>query len=218
MEPLDIQALLKGDQLAWDQAYPWLWATALAVAKCKLQVAPELIDDAEDVAIESMLALVGRMKKCPWAKATDRIKALITLIAQGKAIDHIRRHRAAKRGSGEFESFDAAGENGMMTGAKDGTENSPVEEEIASLERTKTLNYLQQHLKPRDRELLDDYFMSDMTQVEISEKHRIPRGSVGVFLNRGLARIRQVLNSHPGLEGELRGLVQLPLFFLSALP
>lgn len=54
MNAPDLQALKHGDADAWDEAFRWLWPTAVAVAQLKLQ--PYLPEDIEDVA---MLDLVG---------------------------------------------------------------------------------------------------------------------------------------------------------------
>ena len=55
----DLLALRRGDADAWDEAFPWLWPAAFAVAQSKLQL--HLPGDIEDVAIEALEELeIGR--------------------------------------------------------------------------------------------------------------------------------------------------------------
>ena len=56
MNAPNLQALQRGEAEAWDEAFRWLWPTAFAVAKLKLQ--PFLPQDIEDVTIEAVVRVV----------------------------------------------------------------------------------------------------------------------------------------------------------------
>ena len=49
MNTPNLASLQRGDADAWDEAFDWLWPTAFAVAKLKLQ--PFFPEDVEDMAI-----------------------------------------------------------------------------------------------------------------------------------------------------------------------
>ena len=61
MSAPDLRALQRGDAAAWDMAFPWLRPAALWAAHVTLQ--PYLPAEVEDVAIESLEALVEKVKE-----------------------------------------------------------------------------------------------------------------------------------------------------------
>ena len=58
-------------------------------------------------------------------------------------------------------------------------------------------------LEPRQAGLLRDFLMHHLPYKELSEKYRMPIGSVGVSLARGLDKIRAQLRAMPKLWKEL---------------
>ncbi len=61
MSAPDLQVLQRGDAAAWDMAFPWLWPAAFGAAQVTLQ--PYLPAEVENVAIESLEALVEKARE-----------------------------------------------------------------------------------------------------------------------------------------------------------
>ena len=69
MQLPDLQALQYGDTASWDMAFPWLWPAAFGAAQVTLQ--PYLPAEVEDVAIESLEALVEKVREL---KSVEELK------------------------------------------------------------------------------------------------------------------------------------------------
>ena len=72
MQMPDLHALQRGDAAAWDMAFPWLWPAAFGAAQVTLQ--PYLPAEVEDVAIESLEALVEKVREL---KSVEELKPLV---------------------------------------------------------------------------------------------------------------------------------------------
>jgi hypothetical protein len=75
MQLPDLRALQQGDAAAWDMAFPWLWPAAFGAAQVTLQ--PYLPAEVEDVAIESLEALVEKVREL---KSVEELKPLVAVI------------------------------------------------------------------------------------------------------------------------------------------
>jgi RNA polymerase sigma factor (sigma-70 family) len=185
MNPPDLRALQRGDAAAWDEAFEWLWPTVFAVAKLKLQ--PFLPDEIEDVAIESLEALVEKVRE---VKTVEELKPLAASIAHHRAVSLLRERFAKKRGEGKTESLDAATEEGEPKHnpvSNDSPLDALTEKELAGRLRESL-----SALKPPLGEVLSDFFLHELRYEEIAAKRGIAIGSVGVYLKRGLEAMRRI--------------------------
>ena len=185
MNPPDLQALRQGDQAAWDEAFRWLWPTVFAVAQLKLQ--PFLPDEIEDVAIEALEELVGKVRDI---RTVEELKPLAASIAHHKAVSLLRLRFAKKRGEGRTESLDAPTDDGQAK-PEPAAPDSPLD----SLEEKELAGRLQQSLatlKPPLGDILSDFFLHGLRYEEIAKKHGMAVGSVGVYLKRGLDAMRRI--------------------------
>ena len=105
MNPPDLRSLQTGDAEAWNAAFDW--PTAFAVAQLKLQ--PYFPNEVEDVAIEALEELVEKVRE---VKAVEELKPLAASIAHHRAVSLLRERFAKKRGEGKTESLDAPTEDG----------------------------------------------------------------------------------------------------------
>lgn len=181
----DLKALQCGDADAWNVAFDWLWPTAFAVAQLKLQ--PFLPDEIEDVAIESLEALVEKVREI---KTVEELKPLAAGIAHHRAVSLLRERFAKKRGEGKTESLDATTEDG-------GHPHDPPADgsPLADLEQKELAHRLGQslaELKPPLGEILSDFFLHGLRYEEIARKRGVAVGSVGVYLKRGLEAMRRI--------------------------
>ena len=181
----DLRALQRGDSAAWDEAFAWLWPTVFAVARLKLQ--PFLPDEIEDVAIESLEALVEKVRE---VKSVEELKPLAASIAHHRAVSLLRERFAQKRGEGRTESLDATTEDGDAK-HDPASPDSPLD----ALEEKELAERLQKSLatlKPPLGDVLTDFFLHGLRYEEIARKHGLAIGSVGVYLKRGLETLRRV--------------------------
>ena len=181
----DLQALQCGDAAAWDLAFPWLWPAAIGAAQVTLQ--PYLPAEVEDVAIESLEALVEKVREL---KSVEELKPLVAGIAHHRAVSLLRERFAKKRGEGRTGSLEA-GQGAAVMDCPDPTANSPLvtleEKELAEC-LSRTLS----KLKPPQGAVLTDFFLNGLRYEEIARKQGLPIGSVGVYLKRGLETLRRI--------------------------
>ena len=185
MSAPDLQALQRGDAAAWDMAFPWLWPAAFGAAQVTLQ--PYLPAEVEDVAIESLEALVEKVREL---KSVEELKPLVAGIAHHRAVSLLRERFAKKRGEGKTESLEAVQE-ANMTDCPDPTADSP----LAALEQKEVAECLSRtlsKLKPPQGAVLTDFFLDGLSYEGIARKHGMPIGSVGVYLKRGLETLRRI--------------------------
>src|SRR5471032_1339758 len=101
-----LDALRRGDDDAWEQAFRRLYPSAFAGARHPL--ASLTPSEAEDVAIEALTLLLPKVKD---VDAFDELRLLVITIASRKAISEKRRQLADKRGGGDLTSLDALRDN-----------------------------------------------------------------------------------------------------------
>src|ERR1019366_8476849 len=163
----DLQALQCGDAAAWDMAFPWLWPAAVGAAQVTLQ--PYLPAEVEDVAIESLEALVEKVREL---KSVEELKPLVAGIAHHRAVSLLRERFAKKRGQGKTESLEAVQEANMAD-CPDPAADSP----LAALEQKEMAERLRRtiaELRPPIDAIMMDAFINDLSYEEIARKRAIP--------------------------------------------
>jgi RNA polymerase sigma factor (sigma-70 family) len=189
MQLPDLQALQHGDTASWDMAFPWLWPAAFGAAQVTLQ--PYLPAEVEDVAIESLEALVEKVREL---KSVEELKPLVASIAHHRAVSLLRERFAKKRGEGRTGSPEAV-QGAAVIDCPDPTANSPM----AALEQKELAECLSRtisKLKPPQGAVLKDFFLDGLSYEGIARKHGIAIGSVGVYLKRGLETLRRIWGRH----------------------
>ena len=202
----DLAALRSGDKDAWEDAFRWLWPTALAVAKEKIGWARP--QDVEDIAIDAMEMIVEKVKS---VKTVSELKPLIATISYRRAISRLRWHYGPGGGP-QTDSIDA-GESEAKKQIEEMSGNSPAEA-LEQQEIVDLLGRLQVELKPQLREVVNDFFITGLSYIEIAEKHGVAVGSVGVFLKRGLDRLRELMKKNPTLLEETRDALRLGIWVI----
>ena len=184
MKASDLKRLQSGDADAWDAAFDWLWPTAFAVAQLKLQ--PYLPEDIEDVAIQAIEEMVEKVQE---VESVEELKPLTASIAHHRAVSRLRRHFSAKRGQGKTESLEAPDGEPRGDGGPASAE-SPLDS-LEQKELAERLHRTLAALKPPLGEVLTDFFLRGLRYEEISKKHGLALGTVGVYLKRGLEAVRR---------------------------
>jgi RNA polymerase sigma factor (sigma-70 family) len=192
-----LAALCAGDNDAWDEAFLRLYPSAFAAARHPL--ASLTPTEAEDVAIEALTLLLPKVKQ---VAEFDELRPLVITIAARKAISEKRRQLADKRGGGDVTSLDALQDD-------EAVRFEPAEQLAGRLsvpdlrELSRLLDAALSGLEPRQAELLRDFLVQHLAYKELAEKYRMPIGSVGVSLARGLDKVRARLQTAPKLWKEL---------------
>ncbi len=190
MSEPDLQRILEGDLGVWDEAYPWFYPTAYAVARNKLINPPaDYPADVEDVAIESITRLVHRVPKLspPPAKVGE-LMALLARITDNKASDFLKKKRAQKRP--DEESFPEDEETGETIEPPD---QNNLALRLSERDMGRLIGELAEQLKPIEMEVYEDFHKLGLKHREISEKRGIPMGSVGVHLMKMHEKMRKML-------------------------
>jgi len=196
-DPELLAALQRGDEEAWDEAFRRLYPAAFAAARHPL--ASLTPSEAEDVAIEALTLLLPKVKQ---VAGFDELRLLVITIASRKAISEKRRQLAGKRGGGDLTSLDAMQDDETIR-------FEPAEQLLTHLNSTdlrelsQLLDAALSGLEPRQADLLRDFLMHHLSYRELSEKYRMPVGSIGVSLARSLDKIRAQLRTMPKLWKDL---------------
>lgn len=190
-------ALQRGDDVAWEEAFRRLYPSAFAAARHPLAALTP--SEAEDMAIEALTLLLPKVNQ---VAAFDELRLLVITIASRKAISEKRRQLADKRGGGEVASLDAMQDDENLR-------FEPAEQLTGRLsptdlrELSRLLDAALAGLEPRHADLLRDFLVHHRPYKELAEKYRMPMGSVGVNLARGLEKVRAHLKTNPTLWKEL---------------
>ena len=182
MEAPDLQLLKSGNQAEWDGAYQWLWPTAFAVAKNKLFKYPA---EVEDVAIASICKIIKHVDK---VQRVEELKALLAKITHDECVGVIRKNLAQKHGGGKVESLDE-----ILEEAGDQIAGSSESVDFAGRDMVRLIMGLAEQLKPKERLVFEEFHINGLSYEEISSKHDIPIGTVGVYLQRALETLRKLL-------------------------
>ena len=115
------------------------------------------------------------------------MKAPLARITHDKCVDFIRKHLSLKQGEGNIYSLEEILENiGDVFGGPNW---------LQKLENRDLFQYILERMdelmKPIEKIVLLDYYISGLSYNEISSKNNIPLGSVGVRLKRALEKLRE---------------------------
>jgi RNA polymerase sigma factor (sigma-70 family) len=189
-----LEQLASGDPKTWNEAFRCLYPVAFESARTKLG---EDFKECEDVAMETLSEI---LEKGVQINSERELKPLTAAIARNKATDRLRRHLAEKRGGNKVQSLDA-----MIEANADEPPDMPQDEfvdRLAVLELRELLTDLSAEVKKEYRVVLRDHFFDQLSYNEIAEKRKISVGSVGVYVQRGLASLKNVIARKPKLQGE----------------
>jgi RNA polymerase sigma-70 factor (ECF subfamily) len=174
-----LERLKAGDELAWNEVYRELWPVALSVAS---RYNHSLNGMEEDIAIAAIHQLQLRIQE---AKEDSELRPWVATIAQGKAVDEIRRRKGLKRGEGKEVSLEELLENGGAT-LLPADSSEPVGEASDLLE---LIALALKRLRPKHREVLHDFYFDELSYSEIAAKRGLPEGTVGGYLSSGRREI-----------------------------
>jgi RNA polymerase sigma factor (sigma-70 family) len=189
-----------GDPQTWAAAFKCLYPVAFESARARL--GGVLDSEIEDVAMETMADLV----KANVQDVTEsNMKAFVGAVARNKAVSRLRLYSTQRRGANKIDSLDAV--------QKPSESNCLIYDEhqfiddLTNSDLRCLLLELSKDLKKEYRIVLHDHYLSELTHKEIAQKRNISFGSVGVFIQRGLESLRQVIARRPKLHNELQAIL-----------
>ncbi len=197
-----LQALRKGSEAVWEEAFQLLYPCVFAAARHPL--AGLTPSEAEDVAIETLTELITKVQTvADW----EGLRCLAVTMSARRAISEKRKATAQKRGGGQVASIEQLQEE--SEGAFEPAERLAENLQPRDLkELSVLLREAMEPLEPLTRRLVYDYLVEGIPYKELAEKHEIPIGSVGVHLSRGLRKIRQGIEQKPRLLKEIRNFLR----------
>ncbi len=185
-----LHRLRNGDETAWAYLFPSLWAIARRAAATPLAALPE--SDLDDVAAETLSRVATRTAS---TASLTHLRALTATIAFRQAISLARRKSAAKRAQPQTDHLeDPAAE--------------PVDplEHLKDVELCELLHLLAKALAgldPETRSFLWDKHLIGLSYRELADKYHKPVGTIAARVARGLAKVRNSLQTSPPLLQEL---------------
>src|SRR5580658_2201106 len=197
-----LEALRRGDDVAWEEAFRLLYPAAFTAARHPLAALTPA--EAEDIAIEALTLLLPKIRE---VAGFDELRPLVITIASRKAISEKRRQLAEKRGGGGVSSLDAMQED-------ESVRFEPAEQIVSHLntgdlrELGRLLDKALAGLEPRHAGLLRDFLVHRLSYKELAQKYQMPAGSIGVNLLRSLGKVRAHLKTNPKLWKELNAFLR----------
>jgi DNA-directed RNA polymerase specialized sigma24 family protein len=161
-------------------------------------------EEIEDVAIEALEEIAAKVSQ---VKAVEEFPKLARSIAGNLAVSRWRSLTAQKRGAGKGESLDDPRMDGNHH--LEPRSVTPRLDTMDLKELRELLAALQTDLKPEFKAALDDFFLEGLSYEEISQKRGWPIGTTGVYIQRGLAAMRQQRKKHSKLLKEAAAFLRL---------
>jgi len=174
--------LREGVESAWSQAFVLLWPTAFKSAR-GVTTDPR---DAEEAAADALMHLTKRVDRV--ANFTE-LPAIVATFSKRRAINLLRKSSAAKRSS--------ASEPISLDETIDST-SKPEGSPLKALEMTELLSELDRalsRLDPFTSRLLKEKYAEGYSYEELSNRHKIPIGTLCVRAMRGLRILKKSLSA-----------------------
>jgi RNA polymerase sigma factor (sigma-70 family) len=187
-----MRSLENGDSEAWAFTFQLLWPVASSAARRRLQNSWPL--DVEDVAITAIKEAAEEVEARQVHNFT-KLKALTVVIANRRALDHIRHMQAERRTPEETDILEPRRDLERVPPDPFEQTNKHI---VADL-----LASLMNKLPDRQSQLLKAYYLEGLTQAELAKKLGMKMGTVGVTLSRALESMREILQEYPQLMKEL---------------
>ena len=138
---------------------------------------------------------VARMVKAGKVDTVEELKALTAVIANRRALDHIRRTQSGIPTAHATEPVEELGDRPSTT-------LGPLET-VEAQELSQLLVDLGASIPEHQWKLLRAYYGGGKTQAELAKDFGMPLGTVGVTLSRALQALRGALQKSPQLKKEL---------------
>ena len=181
----DYNEIRRGDAGAWSHGFKILWGVAHASCYSALKNCPAV--DKDLVIADAVTEVIPKVAEI---RSWDEFKALTARVAWCRAIDAIRKSKAQKYGGGQIDSLED-----MLKEPASPRSQRP-DEDLYQKEIWGSYQRCAQDLNPKSRKVMELKLLEQFTQREISEKLRIPQGTVGVMIMKVIQTVRRCLEAH----------------------
>jgi RNA polymerase sigma factor (sigma-70 family) len=213
-----LRRLVQHDRAEWESVFEDLYPVAHEVIRMILK--GKLEAEVEDVALESLEALVSQVEKL---QSSQQLRSLIIRISKNKAFDRLKYWLAQKRMTNVELSMDLFAENGFEL--PDQGHQFSIVDDLSLRGLTELLHELGTNSKTPYWEVLLDVYLCGLSEDEVARKRGVSSTSVRKYVQRGLDGIRAALGSNNVLKEELRDLLNIesrvpgciPLMFASTM-
>lgn len=185
---VEIEQLKAGDRLAWNRAWEILYTISLSV--CCSTASTLNHHDHEDVAVEAITEVVGYIEK---VNSFEECKKLVVTISKNRLLDRFRSIATTKHGGGNVDSLDQ--KEGFD--AVDPNQERPDVVAIKGERALMLMGGLKQ-IPEQYRKVVEDFYLKGLKQQEIADKHGLKIGTIGVYLQRGLEALHEILPRDAG--------------------
>lgn len=176
----DYEKIQRGDKAAWSEGYKILWGVAYAVCHGVLRNCPAVDKDLVILdAVEEVIAVAAKIPS--WTE----LKKFTARVARCRAIDAIRKSNAQRHGGGQLDSLEDT-----LVELVDFKSPTP-DESLYLKEIRDSYQQCAQELPEKSRQLMELRLLEQLTQKKISEKLKIPQGTIGVMIMKILQMVRR---------------------------
>ena len=192
----DLAALKANDQVAWDDAYDWLWPELYGASHARLGIT--FPAEVEEVAIESFEEIYEQRAGL---KSVESMPALARDIADKRAINRFEKLTAKKRDARKVQSLNVTVQNdeGEERPKLDPPSETPRLSDLDLKDIRCIIKTLEAELKAEHKQALSDFFLKGLRYEEISQNRGWPIGNVGAYIKRGLETMRKQRLKYPEL-------------------
>ncbi|MDF1814569.1 MAG: sigma-70 family RNA polymerase sigma factor [Verrucomicrobiales bacterium] len=186
---LSLDALRAGDGGEWEKAYPLLWEVAWrTVGKVCPHATPTEKEEMAAAALNGEKKVVSQITNPTQAsfvqaQTFEDILNLTAAVVRNTTVDGIRK------------SVTRSDETNQARVADLFVEASNPTDQIEQTERESLLCGAISQLKDNYREVIEDFYYSELGTEEISRKRGRPKGTICVELTRARAELKKILNS-----------------------
>ena len=195
--------LKKHDHDSWSEAFPILWKIAFRCAKtASLNLS---IEEAKDVAAQVISEISTYVKK---VDTYDGLKALTASISRRKAISFLRKKTAEKRGDARTQSINDVNSDGEEFVLQIPANDSDPATDMQVADLIIFVRIFVKTLDGKVGEVIVCVFIEGLSYKEVSDKLNIPVSTVGVYLSRGIQRLRKKIEEQPDLVKQFNELLR----------
>ena len=194
MEEPRLDDLVNNDQSAWREAFKLLYPIAYRAAKSPRINLNDA--DAEEVAAQVLREIVDCAEK---VSSLDGLKALTVTVSRRRSISKLRMLTAGSRGRGITDSIDESKDKEGYSEIQITDEALTPDQDLEKSDLIKGVRDFIETLEGNVRDVVACIYVEGLTYKESAQKLGMTTSNVGVYLSRGLLRLKKEFEKKPDL-------------------
>ena len=192
MEEPRLDDLVNNDQSAWREAFKLLYPIAYRAAKSPRINLNDA--DAEEVAAQVLREIVDCAEK---VSSLDGLKALTVTVSRRRSISKLRMLTAVSRGRGITKSIDESKDKEGYSEIQVIDEALTPDQDLEKSDDIKLVRDSIDSLEGNVRDVVVCKYVEGLTYEESAQKLDMTTSNVGVYLSRGLQRLKKEFDKKP---------------------